>query len=428
MLVTAAASLVGTPLSAAAAALGLAEHGARQLVLISIDGFRHDYFDRRRRPGGEYAAPTLRRLAGAGVHATMQPVFPSKTFPNHASLATGLLPESSGIVGNTMYNTESGRWFHTSENDPGWWRGEPIWTTLARTAGRTTATVFWPGSAVAGRRAAAYWVYNASVPYGARVTRCLSLLSGSAPDLPAGRPADFVTLYFEGVDHAGHRHGPEAPEVADAIADVDASIAALLAAAPKLNFVIVSDHGMAAVTDDRLVDLDAAVAPHEAVSIVTSPVLMMLNASTTVQRLYEGLRGAAEAAGHATVYLKEDLPERWHLRGSPLVSPIVGVADIGYAIKLDNAPRGGLAAAARQGDAAPKPANHPVHGDHGFDNVEPDMQALFIASGPAFHARSKVEGMTAVDVYPMLCELFRATQAPNNGSLQRSSHVIRHLL
>lgn len=94
------------------------QRGTHQLALISIDGFRFDYIDRRWRAAsvnesqygnegrarkhGAFIAPNLRHLAGKGCFSSMQPVFPSKTFPNHNSIATGLFPAYSGIVGNTM--------------------------------------------------------------------------------------------------------------------------------------------------------------------------------------------------------------------------------------------------------------------------------------------------------------------------------------
>jgi predicted AlkP superfamily pyrophosphatase or phosphodiesterase len=423
MLLAVVGSLLSGPLP------GAAPDGRAQLALVSIDGFRFDYLGRRR-ADGEYAAPVLRRIVERGVVGSMQPVFPSKTFPNHHSIATGLWPAWSGVVGNTMFDVATRKWFHITENDPAWWRGEPVWRTLSR-AGRTTGTVFWPGSSVAGRTADAFWDYNASVPYAARVARAIDLLGGVAPELD-GRAADFVTLYFEGVDHAGHQHGPDAPQVAVAIAEVDAALGALVEALPQLNLVVVSDHGMSTVSDERVVDLDSGVEVGEAVSVVTSPVLMLMNVSVATAGLYRRLAEVVGAAGHARLFLKEKLPERWHLRESDLVPPIVGVADAGYTIKLDNAPRdearvAGAASRAAAGAVAgePRPANHPVRGNHGYDNLEPEMQALFVAAGGIFHARTPLSGMTALDVYPLICHVFRAEPAPHNGSLARAQHIVR---
>jgi predicted AlkP superfamily pyrophosphatase or phosphodiesterase len=237
-------------------------------ILISIDGFRHDYIDRTDK-NGDFIAPTLREIRQRGVSAGigMQPVMPSLTFPNHNSLVTGLFPESSKIVSNTMYSPRTGRWWHMSEDDPSWWGGEPIWVTLRRTPRRgiqntsseemtngnssrnmsatsnyTTGVVFWPGSSVEGRRPNIYSTYNGSTSYSARVSRVISLLSGTALDLN-GQRADFVAVYFEGVDHAGHEHGTRSPQLTAEIAKVDASIAEIWRQAPGVNLIVVSDHG-----------------------------------------------------------------------------------------------------------------------------------------------------------------------------------------
>jgi predicted AlkP superfamily pyrophosphatase or phosphodiesterase len=240
-----------------------------QTVLVSIDGFRHDYIDRTNEHGA-FIAPTLRKILSQGVSAVrgMQPVMPSVTFPNHNSLVTGLFPESSRIVANTMYNPRTNQWWHMSDDDPSWWGGEPIWVTLQRTKRRgkaspilddqadakfgggvtssssnyTTASVFWPGSTVEGRRPNIWSTYNNSISYDDRVARVLSLLSGTAPDW-RGQRADFVAVYFEGVDHAGHEYGTTSPELAAEIARVDASIAELWRQVPGINLIVVSDHG-----------------------------------------------------------------------------------------------------------------------------------------------------------------------------------------
>src|SRR5690606_37572125 len=68
------------------------------VILVSIDGFRPDYLEK-------YQPPTLNRLAREGTRAKfMVPSFPTKTFPNHYAIATGLYPENNGIVENNIYD------------------------------------------------------------------------------------------------------------------------------------------------------------------------------------------------------------------------------------------------------------------------------------------------------------------------------------
>ena len=64
-----------------------AQQWADTVVLVSLDGFRSTYVD-------DYDTPFLDALITSGVHSPegMIPVFPTSTFPNHYSMATGLYP------------------------------------------------------------------------------------------------------------------------------------------------------------------------------------------------------------------------------------------------------------------------------------------------------------------------------------------------
>ena len=52
-------------------------------VVVSLDGFRWDYTQ-------WYRTPFLDFMAERGVESALIPSFPSKTFPNHYTIATGL--------------------------------------------------------------------------------------------------------------------------------------------------------------------------------------------------------------------------------------------------------------------------------------------------------------------------------------------------
>jgi hypothetical protein len=183
-------------------------------ILISLDGFRPDYLDR-----GE--TPTLTRLANEGVRASMRPSFPSVTFPNHYTLVTGLRPGRHGVINNRMEDPERPGVVFTLPDravaaDPIWWRdGAPIWVT-AENQGVRTGTMFWPGSdyELHGRRPSRWRTFDQSLPGFARVDILLSWL-----DLPAAERPSFYTLYFDLVDTAGHRYGPDALETNAAAAD-----------------------------------------------------------------------------------------------------------------------------------------------------------------------------------------------------------------
>jgi len=173
-------------------------------VLISIDGFRADYL-------GRGVTPTMTAMAERGASAAMRPSFPSKTFPNHYTIITGLRPDRNGIVDNTMEDPAiPGVLFrmanHDAVVDRRWWdQGEPLWVT-AEKAGVRSATMFWPGSeaAVRGVRPSLWLPFNQSKSAESRVDQVLAWA-----DLPEDQRPQFITLYFDDVDAMGHTYGPE---------------------------------------------------------------------------------------------------------------------------------------------------------------------------------------------------------------------------
>lgn len=428
-------------------------------ILISIDGFRYDYLNRttdgkvNNNDNTSYTmlAPTLRKLSLRGVIALpgMQPIMPTVTFPNHWTIVTGLYAESHGIVGNTMYSPVTDTWFHYNGSDPHWWAGEPIWQTLQRTPrykvlnngtkmpygdNFTTASVFWVGSDVLKHAPDAFWKYDASVTYDQRIDRAISLLTGNTEDLQ--KRADFVTLYFDSVDRAGHAHGPDSQQVNDEIQRVDNAIASLLSKLEEafgndFNIIVVSDHGMTEVDDSRVIDLSADVPNGTVQDVEVTPVGMWLNVSDSVEGVYERIRKSIESSGnHADIYKKSELPERWHLSKSIFVTPVVTVAELGWTVKyphqnlMTGVPTRITGSAEAPESSRFKQGRENEHGTHGFDNENIEMYALFIAAGPAFQVGKTVSGFRNLDVYPMICRMFGAVPAPNNGSVDISDSYI----
>lgn len=90
------------------------------LIVVSYDGLRHDYFDNTDR------TPWLNALKRGGVSVPyMDPVFPTLTFPNHQSIATGLYAETHGITGNTLFDPLYNRTLSGFNDDPGFWNYHP---------------------------------------------------------------------------------------------------------------------------------------------------------------------------------------------------------------------------------------------------------------------------------------------------------------
>lgn len=372
------------------------------LILVSLDGFRHDYF-------GKAPTPTLDRIAAEGVRAErMVPVFPSLTFPNHYSLVTGLYPEEHGIVGNSMFDPEfaAARTDSTfslgdaeAVTDAKWWGGEPIWATAER-QGLRAGTLFWPGSEapIGGVRPSRWLPYDDDLAYEARVDTVLAWL-----DLPAERRPSLLTLYFSAVDGAGHEHGPDSPEVAEAIGRVDRALARLVAGLEarglygRTNVVVVSDHGMAALSPKRVAYLDDALD-------LDADVERVLYGATTLIWPRPGREDAVVEAlrklQHVEVYRREEVPERLHFRDHRRIAPVVAVADVGWTLTTRDyvERRGG-----------------PTGGTHGYDNRAPEMGAILLARGPAFRSGATVGEVSAVDLYNVMAAALGLRPAPNSG-------------
>lgn len=381
------------------------------LILVSIDGFRWDYLDR-------FKPPTLIRLAGEGVRAEgLIPQFPSKTFPNHYTIVTGLTLAHHGIISNNIRDPEIPGEFSLSnrevQSDPRWWGGEPIWNTAER-QGRKSAAMFWPGAEVLiGGHRGTYWTpYQDGMPHAERITRILDWLR-----LPeAERPA-FLTLYFSDVDNAGHRNGPDSPEVRDAVSRVDASLATLVGGisqiglADRVHYVVVSDHGMSALSRDRTIVLDDYVDVSAANVIDWTPVLGLAPKDGDVERIYAALKDKHPAL---TVYRKNEIPAEWGLANHPRVPPILGVAKDGWNI-----------ASKRDVDRWDHGDRLEPGGTHGYDASAPSMHGLFIASGPRLRRGLVVKPLNNLHLYEFMCAVLDLTPAKNDGDPAATRDMLR---
>jgi predicted AlkP superfamily pyrophosphatase or phosphodiesterase len=381
------------------------------VILISLDGWRWDYLSR-------FPAPNLRRLAARGVRAEgLIPSFPSKTFPNHYTLVTGLYPGHHGMIANNVYDAPTRRWFTMSNRkevqDPMWWGGEPIWIALAG-AGQLSAPLFWPGSeAPIGGAHPRYWLpYEGGMAGTERVTRLLEWLDRPAADRPT-----FLTLYFSDVDAAGHRYGPESREVGRSIARVDGDLGRLVRGLATrgieeaVNLVITSDHGMSPTSASRVIIVEDVLdmADVEAITDL-DPTLAVAPRPGRENAVWARLAGA-----HARlrVYRRADTPPHWHYRDHPRIPAIVGVADEGWRVMR------------RESAAQFRASSNPEGGAHGYDPQVKSMQGLFVATGPAFPRGRVVPPFENVHVYAMLCRILGITPAPNDGDAAVAEGMMR---
>lgn len=378
------------------------------VILVSIDGFRYDYLENTK-------CPNLQKLASEGSRARwMIPVFPTKTFPNHYSIVTGRYTEDHGVVGNTMYDpvfdAVFGLWKREEVVNSRWWGAEPIWVT-AEKQGQMSATYFWPGSeALIASKRPSYWMkYDRSVPYRERVRQVLQWL-----DYPQDRRPNIITLYFEGVDDAGHVYGPVFSAVDTAVAEADYALGTLVQGLrdrdllDAVNIIVVSDHGMAAVDKSRTIWLDDYLSP-DSVSVVDWGIVVSLwPQADRVESVYQVV---AKAHPHMRAFRKNDLPKRWHYWGNRRIAPLVLVADEGWTITT----RGGRNAWWRSDRG----------GNHGYDNQSTSMRALFVARGPAFRKGAVLDPFENVNVYALLTHLLHLTPAFHEGSLKVFDGALR---
>lgn len=376
----------------------MASSAAGPVILISVDGFRSDYLDRG-------ITPHMSDLAGRGVRADMRAAFPTKTFPNHYTLVTGLRPDRHGLVDNVMQDPDlPGRVFRLGNRaevtDPVWWNdGTPIWVSAER-AGLTTATLFWPGSEaeIDGVRPTHWRTFDQTMSAEARVDQVLAWL-----DAPAAERPTFLALYFDEVDTYGHHHGPDSAELNAAVARTDAAIGRLTEGLEsrglldQTNLVVVSDHGMAETSRDRVIALEDLVSPEDGQVLSTGPHLTFEPA--------EGRQAQAEAAllrdhEHMTCWRKADLPARFAYGKHRRVASLFCLAETGWEILPREV-------------AARRPV---VGGAHGFDPDDPTMTAVFVAAGPAFQSDVALARIDNVDIYPLLARLLAIGPAAHQGN------------
>ncbi len=371
------------------------------LILLSLDAFRWDYCALH-----PAETPRLRALARDGSSArALLPVFPSNTFPNHYSVVTGLYPAHHGIINNLTFDPTLGTFFRyntsASSRDSRWWGGEPIWITAAR-QNRASACSFWPGSEaeISGHRATFWKPYDYK---GTTFEKRLDELAGWLR-LPAAQRPAVTVFYLEETNAAGHRYGPDSPELLAAIKLLDTRVGALVdrLAAEHLtaNLVIVSDHGMTPCSADRVILLDDYL-DLATVQIDFDETVAGLRPlpGTDVDTM---MRALAKLPPQAKAYRADDLPARLHIDATNPRTPPVWILPIeGWQIL-----RRSLYATAK---------SNFLKGQHGYDPALPAMHGILIAHGPAFRAGVLVNPVENVHIYNLLCATAALTPARNDG-------------
>jgi predicted AlkP superfamily pyrophosphatase or phosphodiesterase len=387
------------PLPRAGSAAAAPSAGSSLLVVVSFDGYRWDYPEL-------HGAPELLALAREGVRArALVPSFPSKTYPNHYTLATGLRPERHGVVANTMWDPLWQARFSLAARgaveDGRWYEGEPIWVTAER-AGLATASSYWPGraAAIAGVRPRIWRRYDAEAPDFGRIDEVLGWLDRSAAERPR-----LLMVYLAEPDLSGHRFGPEAPETRLAVAHVDQVLARLRAGiaarglGASTDWIVVSDHGMATVSPERTIVLEDRL---DLGDVDLDDVNIVAGIRPRPGREAAVLAALAEASPPLHVARRDEMPERLSFRAHRRIAPVVAWVDPGWLLYATRADR----------DRALRNFSF---GAHGYDPAAPEMHGVFVAAGPSFRKGVEVPPIDNVDLYELMCRLLALEPAPNDG-------------
>ncbi len=423
-----------------------------RVVLISLDGFAAFYWTDPR-----VRMPTLRRLAERGVVAQrMECVFPSTTWPTHASMVTGVRPDRHGVVANYVLNRQSGH----AEN----LTGDPIYDAdrllraptvydVAHAAGRRTAAVDWPCT----RRAAGLdfnlpffkdqrVFESATDPAVWRELGALGLplhrlgewsqlpkrflrddvVAAAAAHVLHSHAPDLLLVHFLCADSLQHLHGPRSPEAYWALEYVDYCVGRVLAVLPggalerDTSVVVVSDHGF----------LPSA---HEILVNVRLRQLGLLEVDAE-GRITEGRARFVTNHGAGYVYIRDpadrpslvrDLgPELAALEGVTGVWDESAFAGLGLPAPSENAMVGDLALEAAPGYAFGDEARGDEHlgspqyrGNHGHRPDHPDNGAFFLAAGAGVRQGSEVGAIRSRDVAPTVAHLLGVALGDVEGAL-----------
>lgn len=363
-------------------------------IVVSLDAFRWDY-------PTIYNTPWLDSIAANGVAATMVPSYPSSTFPNHFTLATGLVPDHHGIVNSQFWAPEKGELFSRGDSatryNPYYFGGEPIWVT-AKKQGVKSASIYWVGSDVAiqGLYPDYYlrWDNEPRLTYPQRVEEALRIAK-----LPESERPSLLMVYFDEPDWTTHHYGPVAEESEAVIEQLDSLMGILYRGLKELdygvNLIVTSDHGMTEISDEKFISIEQSVNPDWVERIVsTNPTTIFCK-----EGCRDSLFNQLSKVKHISVWRKEEVPAHLNYGTSNHLGDIIVAPDLGW--QFATTPRG-------------------LNGAHGYDINEPDMQIIFRACGPDFkRGYTLPHSFSNVDLYSILAELLKIEPAKTDGSLEK---------
>lgn len=376
------------------------------MILISIDGFANYYLEK-------YQPKNILALANSGVRAkALLPIYPSKTFPNHLSIVTGVYPANHGIIHNRFYRPDLKQHYYlgAGKDNPAWLTALPIWT-VAEQQGVKTAIYFWPESEtkIAGQLPSYYFPYQHNTPNITRINQLINWLK-----LPPNQRPQLLVSYFSTLDSAGHKYGPDSREVKQAIQDIDRLIGMLITRledeiSQEVNIILVSDHGMANITPTAI-DVDNLITKTKSLKLINGQTQLFIysnNAQDIEDAKTQLLAQPDKVKSKYRVYLKKEYPKHWQMKGKLRAIPdLIVEAIIPATFRYQNKDTGAAT--------------------HGYDPLNNrDLDAIFIANGPSFNVKQVIEPFENIHIYPMLIEVLGLT---NNHIVDGENKVLQPII
>ena len=355
------------------------------VILISADGFRYDY-------AKKYHAQNLLKLRRKGAKAiSMIPSFPSVTFPNHYTIATGMYPSHHGLVYNQFYDRNRKESYSISNRkaveDGSWYGGIPLWV-LAEQQDLMSASYFFVGTeAEIQHTYPSYWYkFNIKTDINYRINKVIDWLQ-----LPEDIRPHLILFYMNNTDESGHNFGPETPETKNAVQFIDKTMGTLVkkvnALGLPVNFIFLADHGMTTVDTVTRINITSMIDTLKFVIRGGNTSLHLYAKDTSdILPTYNELKKHAE---NYTVYLRKETPAKWHYTTSDDIFNRIG--DIFITPIFPKVLSTGN--------------NHINPGAHGFDPGIKEMHATFYAWGPQIKKGLTISSFENIHVFPLVCQI-----------------------
>jgi ectonucleotide pyrophosphatase/phosphodiesterase family member 4 len=354
------------------------------VLLISFDGFRHDYVEK-------YDAKNFKKFISEGASAeSLIPSFPSKTFPNHYSIVTGLYPGHHGLVANTFLDPYRNQLYKISNRerveDAFYYGGTPLWQ-LTQENGYKSASYFWVGSEanIKGQFPDYYYKYDGSVQNKDRIDKVVEWLKLPEKDRPR-----FISLYFSLVDDFGHKFGPNSVELKQNVLEADKLLGYLQEELADinlpLNIILVSDHGMIEVNTKNEIDFNAIekVIPNPAEIVYDKILSMVFLPESEIDATYQIIK---KLEHNFQVFKKGEMPDKWHYNEHYRIGDLILMPKPGYAFRKTS-------------------ISEKITGEHGYDPyTTPEMHGILYAQGPNITKGLRSKSIENVNIYPLITEI-----------------------